>query len=251
MPPVPSSVIPPSTNTNANLLQALSGSSSSSASTSSSSNSSHLTSSDRALLHRTCVKPHRLNLPYCLLVFAIILIALALISMAITFIFPFWITLHIQNSSSLIGSLNGTPLVELDGYLNITNTDYGLSLLTKNYTGSNESTPREITFDVGLWEVKMNKELEFFDVQLNEIVSENTYPHSMQWLNADVNDFHQSFLVKLLQYIGLKSSFLFLMQILEILQMIFLFLTLVFTSYTLCLCTNHRYHSLYLNLNIY
>ena len=37
---------------------------------------------------------YRLNLPYCLLVFVIIFLALSLLSIAVTFIFPFWIRLR-------------------------------------------------------------------------------------------------------------------------------------------------------------
>jgi hypothetical protein len=220
----------------------------------SSSAASSPTSDNRGLLLAR-KQPHKLNLPYCLLVFAIIFLTSSLISIAITFIFPFWIRLSIENSTQLLQvpprrppqtfSNNLTfnqqwPLLVEDGYLNITNYNYNLCLLTMNFSNTDEDVSTQITFDLGLWEVKMQQELEFFDLNTRTIVSRNAYPQSMLWLNSDVNNFQQSFLIKLLQFIDLKQSYVFMIQILEILHFIFSFLTVSFTSYTLCLCTGHK-----------
>jgi hypothetical protein len=192
------------------------------------------TSSERALIHHGSTKPYRLNLPYCLLVFAILFLTLSVISIAITFIFPFWIRLTLQNNATTVQTVSTE-------YLNITNVRYNLCLLTMNYTGSDEAAPTSIIFDLGLWEVKMQQELEFYDMNTRTIVSQNMYPQTMLWLNGDVNNYYQSFLIKLLQFIDLKGSYVFLIQILEIVHLIFAFLTVTFTSYTLCLCANHRF----------
>jgi hypothetical protein len=199
------------------------------------------TSSERALIHHhhhSSSKTNRLNLPYCLLVFAILFLTLALISIAITFIFPFWIRLTLQSNNSNSNS-NASTTVSSE-YLNVTNAEYGLSLLTMNYTDSGETVPSVIVFDLGLWEVKMQQELEFYDLNSRTVVSMNMYPQTMLWLSGDVNNYYQSFLIKLLQFIDLKGSLVFLIQVLEIVHIIFVFLTLSFTSYTLCLCSNHR-----------
>ena len=153
--------------------------------------------------------------------------------------FKFVIIKSVQNSSALQTSVVGNAtLIEQSGFLNVTNQNNHLCLLTRNFSNTNEPVPTAITFDLGLWEVKMQQELEFYDLSSRSLVSQNLYPQSMLWLDGDVNNFYQSFLMRLLQFVDLRASHLFLVQILEILHLIFAFLTVAFTSYTLCLCGN-------------
>lgn len=85
----------------------------------------------------------------------------------------------------------------------------------------------------------MHQTLIIKDLSLN-VEYLNMYPQSMLWLNADLNDKSETFLMKLLQFINLKSYDLFIVQILEIIHLIFIFLTFCFQSYTLCLCSDHK-----------
>lgn len=165
---------------------------------------------------------------YCFLVFSIFCILSSLISIAITFIFPFWVRLSIDlNNSSYIN--DSSPLV------NITNIENHVSLIIRNNLKQNS-----LVIDIGIWEVKMNQELEIHDSVSPLIVYKNNFPQSKLWLNADINNIIESFLIKFLTFINWKNSYLFCWQILEIIHLIFTFLTFCLTSFTLCLCTNHK-----------
>jgi hypothetical protein len=97
-------------------------------------------------------------------------------------------------------------------------------------------TSSNINFYVGLWEVKMDRNLQLYDPAVPKTTFTNTFPQSMLWLNADVNSPSDGFLLKFAQFIDLATSNLFVVQILEILHLIFTMLAFCFTAFTLCLC---------------
>jgi hypothetical protein len=183
------------------------------------------TSSDRLLV---VVEEKKVNLTYCFLVLAIIGLVFSLITIAITFIFPFWIRL----SFGPYNSTSQTQSSSSSSYLNLTNNQISLIVRELNNLSF-------VNFDLGIWEVKMYQDLELVDLE-SKSSSKNAYPRSMLWLNSDINNEAYSFLNKFLKFIDLKSASLFTVQILEILHLIFTFFSFAFTSFTLCLCTSHK-----------
>jgi hypothetical protein len=190
-------------------------------------------SSERPLITKNEEK--RANLLYSLLVVAIYCLIMSLIAIAVTYIFPFWLLIEIEPQ----------PLENASSFnrINITNRENLISLLTihppltHQLQIENMNMSEPISFDIGIWEVKMHQELEFYDLN-SYSSSRNSYPQTMLWLNIDANSAIQSFLIRFSQYINIKSVYLFVIQILEIMHLVFTFLTLCFTSFTLCLCSN-------------
>lgn len=67
----------------------------------------------------------------------------------------------------------------------------------------------------------------------------NNYPSTMLWLNLDTSLSIESFLLHLLEFIDLPSTaIVFIVQLLEIVHIVFTLVALCFTSFTLCLCTS-------------
>jgi hypothetical protein len=153
------------------------------------------------------------DIAFCFLTLAIFCLVFSVISIAITFIFPFWFRITINNPDSQT--------------LNLTNVDNNISLFAMS--ASNNTTT--VYIDMGIWEVKMNQDLELVDNNSNRF--KNSYPQSMLWLNSD-----DSFLERFIKFINIKMSNLFIIQTLEILHLIFTFLTFTFTSFTVCLTGN-------------
>jgi hypothetical protein len=183
---------------------------------------SSTTSSDRALMAKN--KKRKFNYLNILLIIAIILLILSLLSTCLTFIFPFWITITIPVVSLPSSVSNSSRNIYIKGDNNIT-------LMALN-------TSKDIKFELGIWEVKMNQKLSLIDRQ-KFTTSHNTYPLSqtMVWFNIDPNGINESFLYMFIQFMNIKNSHLFTIQILEIIHFIFTFLSLCFTSVTLCLCS--------------
>ncbi|CAF0819532.1 unnamed protein product [Brachionus calyciflorus] len=177
-------------------------------------------------LRKELLQTHRkeATVSFGFLIGAIFFLSISLLLIIITFIFPFWINLSFENYSTTDPNL----------LLNITNKNKNVSLISKNRTED-----RTISFNLGIWEVKMHQELEFYDI-LTNVRYQNSYPASMLWISSDLNNQIQSFVLKLLDFIQLQNVNIFTIQILEILHLIFTFLTMCFTSFTLCLCTTHK-----------
>ena len=173
--------------------------------------SSSTVSSNRALINDQ--ENSESDIAFCFLTLAIFCLVFSVIAIAITFIFPFWFRITINNPDSQS--------------LNLTNVDNNISLFA--ISASNNTTT--IYIDMGIWEVKMNQDLELVDNNSNRY--KNSFPQSMLWLNTD-----DSFLEKFIKFINLKMSNLFIIQTLEILHLIFTFLTFTFTSFTVCLTGN-------------
>lgn len=69
----------------------------------------------------------------------------------------------------------------------------------------------------------------------------NNYPTTMLWLNLDSTLAVESFLINLLAFIDLPTTaIVFVVQLLEIVHIVFTLVSLSFTSFTLCLCTSSR-----------
>ena len=176
------------------------------------------TSSQKPLLTMTTIGAEkRIDFTYLFVVFAIICLVGGLITTAITFIFPFWISLTISTAGNT------------GNFVNITNTRNKVSLTATDIT--------DIKFYVGLWEVKMDRWLTLRDASTPGVTYNNSYPYSMLWLNADINKPNDAFLVKFSQFIDLTTSNLFIVEILEILHLVFIFFAFCFTSFTVCLCS--------------
>jgi hypothetical protein len=173
-------------------------------------------SSSTASSNRALINDHEngeSDIAFCFLTLAIFCLVFSVIAIAITFIFPFWFRITIKNSDSQS--------------LNLTNVDNNISLFAMSSTNNSTS----IYIDMGIWEVKMNQDLELVDNNSNHF--KNSFPQSMLWLNGD-----DSFLEMFIKFINLKMSNLFIIQTLEILHLIFTFLTFTFTSFTVCLTSN-------------
>lgn len=200
---------------------------SSSGSGGASSSSSSGVSSNRALISYE----RRFNFSYALLILSIYCLVMSVIAIAITFIFPFWITITIKPWENALTT---------QGYVNITNLVNQVSLLAE--TGEREENGSTVTilpiikFDLGIWEVKMYQDIDLVDASGR--VS-NTFPLSMLWLGAESTGM-QAFLAKFSQFINLKTANLFTIQILEIMHLIFTVLALAFTAFTLCLCASRK-----------
>jgi len=82
----------------------------------------------------------------------------------------------------------------------------------------------------------MDRNLILYDPNVPNILYKNSFPQSMLWFNADVNSAGDGFLLKFSQFIDLVPSNLTIVQILEILHLIFTMLAFCFTAFTLCLC---------------
>ena len=82
----------------------------------------------------------------------------------------------------------------------------------------------------------MDRNLTLYDPNVPNILYKNSFPQSMLWFNADVNSAGDGFLLKFSQFIDLVPSNLTIVQILEILHLIFTMLAFCFTAFTLCLC---------------
>ena len=184
-------------------------------------------SSQRALIathdSSSAISSKRLNKKYSFLILAATCLVASLITTAITFIFPFWLTLTVRTT--------------LATNINVTNTNNHLTLLANNTAASSG----DIKFYLGLWEVKMDRALVFYDPATPTKRYPNAYPQSMLWLNADANDVNSAFLLKLTQFIDLAMANLSVVQILEIVHLIFTFLAFCFTAFTLCLCESSAF----------
>lgn len=159
---------------------------------------------------------------YSFLFGAIGFLIISLMVITITFIFPFWMKLSFQNLPA-----DSTPI-------EITNSLTNVTLIAKNRTDD-----ESIIFNLGIWEIKMHQELEFKDI-ITGLVYRNFFPLSTNWISSDLDNQIQSFVIKLLQFLELQNVNIFTIQILEILHLVFTFLTMCFTSFTLCLCTTHK-----------
>lgn len=153
---------------------------------------------------------------------AICLLTISLMTITLTFIFPFWIKLSFKNLPA-----NNLPI-------EIINSQTNVILISKNRTND-----QSILFNLGIWEVKMHQELEFKDNSTG-LIYRNFFPRSTHWISSDFDNQIQSFVIKLLQFLKLQNVNIFTIQILEILHLVFTFLTMCFTSFTLCLCTTHK-----------
>lgn len=176
--------------------------------------SSSIASANRALIIDD-EKNENDDIAFCFLTLSILFLVCSVVAIAITFIFPFWFRL------TMAANPNST-------YLNMTNTNNNLTLLAYPTNGT---TSVIVYFDIGVWEVKMNQEIEMVDMQQK---FQNPYPQSMLWLNSDEN-----FLERFVKFIELKMSNLFIVQTLELLHLIFAFLAFTFIAFTVCLSSNN------------
>lgn len=143
------------------------------------------------------------------------------VAIVITFIFPFWMVFQIDIPGNF-------------STLNITNSK-NLVFLSLSSTSVNTN---QIMFNLGIWEVKMNTDkLQLIDLKTGV---QTTNSQSLLWLNSDSSISFQAFLVNFLSFIEISSANIFTIQILEILHLIFTFLTFCSTSFTLCLCSKNR-----------
>lgn len=86
----------------------------------------------------------------------------------------------------------------------------------------------------------MHESLSLVDRSTNASTS-NNFPTTMLWLNLDSTLAIESFLIHLLAFIDLPTTaIVFVVQLLEIVHIIFTLVALCFTSFTLCLCTSSR-----------
>ena len=174
----------------------------------------------------------KINACNSLLIIAIFIQITSLISIVVTFIFPFWLVFEIDIPSSVANQTNG--------FINVTNIENSISLSTVNTQTDDllvqiNNKIGQIKFDLGLWEVKTHRGLQFTD-PISHVSYQNII--SMLWLNADVPS--QSFLALFMNFIKLYFSNIFIVQVIEILHVIFTFLSFCFTSLTLCLCSKHK-----------
>lgn len=167
---------------------------------------------------------------FFVLILAVVLQFLAVITICVTFIFPFWTWLKFTLPT---GTLNSS------GKLNITNTEAMITLTASNQSNGLYSaiqTLDSIKFDMGLWDLKTYRTLSIMDIN-NPNMLAGSLP-TMRWTTGDMKS--NTFIYMYITLIGLSSSTIFGIQILEILHLIFTLLTMCATSVTLCLCTNRR-----------
>jgi len=89
---------------------------------------------------------------------------------------------------------------------------------------------------MGLWDLKTYRILSILGTDNPTVVASNV--PTMRWTTGDMTS--NTFVYMLITLIGVNSSTIFGVQIIEILHLIFTVLTLAATSVTLCLCTNRR-----------
>lgn len=167
---------------------------------------------------------------FFILILAVVFQFLSVITICVTFIFPFW-------SFFKINLPNGT--LTTSGYLNITNAQSSISLIAPNLSSAAFpiiKNPDQVKFDMGLWNLRTYRKLAIYDLTNINMVSENI--QSMLWTTGNIKT--NSFVYMFMSLIDLTSSTIFALQILEILHLIFVLLTFCGTSVTLCLCTNKK-----------
>lgn len=168
-------------------------------------------SSNRELLANN----YKSNSSYIILFLASLFEFVSFVAITITFIFPFWTLFSINITG---GSKN----------VNITDTTNDVSLIISTL----DVNP--INFNMGIWEVRTNSaNLKMVDLSTNFQITNN---YSMLWLNSGAD----SFLVEYLSFIELSSSNIFIIQILEIIHLIFTALAFSSTAFTLCMCSKKR-----------
>lgn len=159
-----------------------------------------------------------------LLNFLIILFTLLpLIAISITYIFPLWLTInlntyYINNANSNYSIATKQPLA----------TQFTSNL---NYLKFNKT----ISIEVGLWETKWNSPLEIINDNFNNFtLSNSSLPATIAWLTND------RFIIEFMSLIQINSSTLFAIQTLEILHLIFTFISLCISIAILCFCLKYR-----------
>lgn len=156
---------------------------------------------------------------YLILVASAVLQFTAFILIVITFIFPFWVSFKFTKVNMLA---NKTSI------LNVTNTVNSIFI-------SSLAPTQLIQFEMGLWELKVNQNVYFFNLITEQIVNSSS---SVLWLDAQYSNSYSSFVFNYLSFIELSSTSVFVVQILQVLHLIFTFLSLVSISLIVCLCTN-------------
>lgn len=172
----------------------------------------------------------RKSCSFFIVILAVICLFLAITTITITFIFPFWAVFRIDFPSGTLAS---------NGALNVANSQNKISLTAYNTTNSEFITIRAadgIRFDMGLWDLRTYRKLSILDITNNNLSADNM--QSMRWTTGDTKS--NSFVYRFLAFISLTSSTIYALQILEILHLIFTLLTFCATSVTLCLCTNKK-----------
>jgi hypothetical protein len=138
---------------------------------------------------------------------------IALLFTIIVYIFPLWISINIQTQPNQ--SINITEI--------------------KNSIQLTVSNSNQIEFSMGIWEIKSNQYSQLKNL-LTDITVTST--SSMLWLDATYSSLAQSsYVYYFLSFIELASSSIFLIQILEVLHLIFMFLGFTTTSLVFCLCS--------------
>lgn len=167
---------------------------------------------------------------FFILILAVVFQFLSVITICVTFIFPFWSFFKISLPTGTLST---------SGYLNITNTQSAVSLIAPNLSSSAFPTiknPDQIKFDMGLWDLRTYRKLAVYDLTNVNMVAENV--QSMRWTTGTTKT--NSFVFMFMSLISMTSSTIFALQILEIMHLIFVLLTFCATSVTLCLCTNKK-----------
>lgn len=130
----------------------------------------------------------------------------------ITFIFPIWSSIYFSNPSLT----SATSIV---------------------LTSTQPSLNNTIVFNLGIWELKCNQIVTLTN-QLTQITSVSS--NNMLWQNAGYSSSNQSFVFYFLSFIQLSSTHIFVIQVLEVLHLIFAFFSFLSTSLILCLCSNNH-----------
>ena len=158
------------------------------------------------------------------ILFALVLVFLSFILILITFIFPNWLIVYIRT-------------VQIGAFDTIL-----------SYTVYADQVPLNSSLtaiDIGLWEFKFNQSVQIYTIfnetlifnstQLNTQLPYNVYSNYSKYSILWISDFN-SYIKELTDLIDYNLSTVFIVEVLEILHLIFTFLVIIMLFIILCLC---------------
>lgn len=155
---------------------------------------------------------------------ALIIIFMSFITIIITFIFPNWLVVNISTSRR---------------------QNYDTILSYAIYSDQLPVNSTSTQIDIGLWEFKFNQSIQIYTIlnetlifnstllidQLNYNINSNLTKYSVLWISS-----YNNYLLELTDLIDYNLSTVFIVEVLEILHIIFTFLTICMLFIILCLC---------------
>ena len=186
----------------------------------------HDSSFDGTTIEQTITYYKKYDLLNVTILIALILIFMSFITIIITFIFPNWLSVNILT----------VPVGNYD-------TIFSYAIYADQVPLNSSLTSTQI--DIGLWEFKFNQSIKIYTImnetltfnstlltdQLNYNIYYNLTKYSVLWISS-----YNYYLRELTNLIDYNLSMVFIIEVLEILHLIFSFLTISMLFIILCMC---------------